>query len=173
MDPPRLVKNNSLIGVRPWAIGLAVPSINPKQFCNGAPVWATALSYLCSASGSMTSGYHWCIRCWWVLDFKLDFIRTLFVIMLNTGTGRENLGITCQSNLNRACQTFENEVPWFHLLCFAHCRKKKCNRLRGICSVSVSIRISRFRTLNSATHSSSSVSSMTNAGYTSYGKSRF
>ena len=47
------VTNNSLIGVRPWAIGLAVQSINPKQFCNGAPVWATALSYLCSASGSI------------------------------------------------------------------------------------------------------------------------
>ena len=44
--------------------------------------------------------------------------------MLNTGTGRENLGTTCQSNLNRVFQTFENEVPWFHLLCFAHCRKQ-------------------------------------------------
>ena len=53
MDSLMPVTNNSLIGVRPWAISLAVPSINPKQFCNGAPVWATALSYLCSASGSI------------------------------------------------------------------------------------------------------------------------
>ena len=85
------------------AIGLRVPSINPKQFSNGAPLLATASAYLCSASGFMTSGYHW-----------QNFI----------GYQAQHWNCTCKSwhhvrVMNRVCQTFEKHTKCLRSICYA------------------------------------------------------
>ena len=75
------------------AMGLTVPSINPKQFSRGLPFSWMASTYSCNNGELKTSRFHCGILWLWLLKM---LSLTSFVIIHNSGTGLPNRLIMSQ-----------------------------------------------------------------------------
>jgi len=137
------------------AIGLTVPSINPKQFCRGAPLAVIAAAYISIWSGSKISWFHRVILGLWAAYIMSS---TAFVTILITGTGFANRGIISAylHGNDKRLKTMQRPSRPSQVDPCSH------RMVSGMPRTSASMGMSLFRNLNSEKHSDSVISSRLN-----------